>query len=125
LAPDRLGDVAVQISDEDFDKAVSEALDQVPGEFLDMLDNVVILVEDEPDGPDKNLLGLYSGFPLSARDSMYGGVLPDQIFIYRGPLKRYCASLEDLVEEIGVTVVHEIAHFFGIDDDQLDEMGWG
>jgi len=117
--------MAVDITDEAFDEAVSQALDQVPQEFMDMLDNVVILVEDEPDGPDKDLLGLYEGIPLSERDSYYGVVLPDHIFIYRGPLKRMCESKEELVEEIGVTVVHEIAHFFGIEDDHLDELGWG
>ncbi len=117
--------MAVEISDEAFDEAVSEALDQVPAEFLDLLDNVVILVEDEPEGPEKDLLGLYEGVPLSERDSSYGAVLPDRILIYRRPLKQVCDSVEELVEEIGVTVVHEIAHFFGIDDDQLDDWGWG
>jgi len=115
----------VVISDADFDEAVSEALDQVPAQFLDLLDNVVVLVEDEPDGPDKDLLGLYEGIPLSERDSTYGAVLPDRIFIYREPLKRICDDMDELIEEIGVTVVHEIAHFFGIEDDHLDELGWG
>ena len=117
--------MAVVISDADFDEAVSEALDQVPAQFLDLLDNVVVLVEDEPDGPDKDLLGLYEGIPLSERDSTYGAVLPDRIFIYREPLKRICDDMDELIEEIGVTVVHEIAHFFGIEDDHLDELGWG
>jgi len=117
--------MTVELSDEAFDDAVSDALDHIPGQFLEELDNVVILVEDEPDGPDKNLLGLYEGIPLSERDSFYGAVLPDRIFIYRGPLKRMCESVDELVEEIGVTVVHEIAHFFGIEDDHLDELGWG
>jgi len=117
--------MAVELSDEAFDLAVSEALDQVPEQFLDVLDNVVVLVEDEPDGDDKDLLGLYEGIPLSDRDSTYAAVLPDRIFIYRGPLKRVCESVDELIEEIGVTVVHEIAHFFGIEDDHLDELGWG
>ena len=117
--------MAVEMSDEAFDEAVSQALDQVPEQFLEALDNVVILVEDEPDGPDKDLLGLYEGTPLSDRDSQYGAVLPDHIFIYRGPLKRMCDSIDELIEEIGITVVHEIAHFFGIEDDHLDELGWG
>ncbi len=117
--------MAVEISDDAFDELVGDALDQVPAEFLEALDNVVILVEEEPDGPEKDLLGLYEGIPLSERDSYYGAVLPDRIFIYRGPLKRLCDSPEELVEEIGVTVVHEIAHFFGIEDDHLDELGWG
>jgi len=117
--------MAVEISDAAFDEAVSQALDEVPAELMDLVDNVVVLVEDEPDGPDKELLGLYEGIPLSERDSLYGAVLPDHIFIYRGPLKRMCDSTEELVEEIGITVVHEIAHFFGIEDDHLDELGWG
>ncbi|MDR2973854.1 MAG: metallopeptidase family protein [Propionibacteriaceae bacterium] len=113
------------MTDDAFDEAVSEALDQIPGQFLEALDNVVILVEDEPEGDNKDLLGLYEGTPLSERDSLYGGVLPDRILIYRGPLKRMCVDAEDLVEEIGVTVVHEIAHYFGIEDDHLNELGWG
>jgi len=117
--------MAVEISDEAFDAAVSEALDQVPSEFLDLLDNVVVLVEDEPADPGHGVLGLYEGIPLPERDSFYGAVLPDRILIYRGPLKRLCGSVDELVEEIGVTVVHEIAHFFGMDDDQLDDLGWG
>jgi predicted Zn-dependent protease with MMP-like domain len=117
--------MAVEMSDQAFDEAVSDALDQVPAELLEMLDNVVILVEDEPEGDDKNLLGLYDGIPLSERDSFYGGVLPDRILIFRRPLKQLCDSVDELIEEIGITVVHELAHFFGIDDDHLNELGWG
>ena len=117
--------MAVEISDEDFERAVSEALDLVPEQFMDVLENVVVLVEPEPEDPQMDLLGLYEGIPLSERDSSYGAVLPDHIFIYREPLKRLCDSVEELIEEIGVTVVHEIAHFFGIEDDHLEEMGWG
>ena len=117
--------MAVEISDEDFERAVSEALDLVPEQFMDVLENVVVLVEAEPEDPQMELLGLYEGVPLSERDSSYGAVLPDHIFIYREPLKRLCDSVEELIEEIGVTVIHEIAHFFGIEDDHLDEMGWG
>jgi len=117
--------MAVEISDQDFDEVVSQALDQVPGQFMDLLDNVVILVEDEPDGPEKDLLGLYEGVPLSDRDTLYGAVLPDRIFIYRIPLKSVCDSVDELREEVGITVVHEIAHFFGIEDEQLESMGWG
>lgn len=117
--------MAVEISDEAFDEAVSVALDQIPVKFLDLLDNVVILVEDVPDGPDQDLLGLYEGIPLSERDLFYGGVLPDHVFIYRQPLKRICDTQEELVEQIAVTVVHEIAHYFGIEDIELDHLGWG
>jgi len=123
--PGRMRFMAVEMSDQAFDEAVSQALDEVPAQFMDLLDNVVVLVEDEPEGPDRDLLGLYEGIPLSERDSFYGAVLPDRILVYRGPLKRMCDSPEELVEEIGITVVHEIAHFFGIEDDELHEMGWG
>ncbi len=115
--------MSVQISDEEFDEAVADALDQVPEQFLEILDNVVVLVVDDP--PEQDLLGLYQGIPLSERDSMYAGVLPDQIFIYRKPLKRMTSSREELIEQITVTVVHEIGHYFGIDDERLHELGWG
>ena len=121
----RIRVVAIEMSDQAFDQAVSDALDLIPEQFMELLDNVVVLVEDEPDDPDEDLLGLYEGIPLAERDSHYGGVLPDHIFIFREPLKRLCSSVDELVEEIGVTVAHEIAHFFGIDDDHLDAMGWG
>ncbi|MDR2929432.1 MAG: metallopeptidase family protein [Propionibacteriaceae bacterium] len=117
--------MAVNITDAEFDQAVSEALDSVPMELLDLVDNVVILVEDEPEGSDPDLLGLYEGVPRSERDTSYGAVLPDRILIYRGPLKRLCDDRDELIEEIGITVIHEMAHFFGIDDERLDELGWG
>ncbi len=109
----------------DFEAAVSDALDEVPQELLAMLDNVVILVEEEPEGPEKNLLGLYHGTALTERGWEYGGVLPDTITIYRGPTLRMCASVEEVIEEVAITVVHEIAHHFGIDDHRLHELGWG
>ncbi|PPB48364.1 hypothetical protein C4K88_15010 [Arthrobacter pityocampae] len=93
--------------------------------------NVVIFVVEEyephPGEPsDTELLGLYEGTPLTERDSWWdAGSLPDRISIFRGPLMRLCDSREELVEEILVTVVHEIAHHFGIDDDRLHQLGWG
>ncbi|GAB3994749.1 metallopeptidase family protein [Glycomyces albus] len=110
---------------EDFEAAVADALDAVPQELMAMLDNVVILVEEEPDGPNKNLLGLYHGTALTDRGWEYGGVLPDTITIYRGPTLRMCSSKEEVVEEVAVTVVHEIAHHFGIEEDRLHDLGWG
>lgn len=108
---------------EQFDVLVDDGLDLVPQALLDMLDNVVILVEDQhPDEPD--LLGLYEGIPLTERE-FYAGALPDRISIYRLPLCAMCETHEELVEEVAVTVVHEIAHHFGIDDDRLHEWGWG
>lgn len=109
----------------EFEEAVSEALDRVPVELMAMLDNVVFLVEDEPDADQPNLLGLYEGTPLTDRDSGWAmGALPDRVVIYRGPLTRMCADTNELLGEITVTVVHEIAHHFGIDDDRLHELGW-
>ncbi|WP_203568431.1 metallopeptidase family protein [Aestuariimicrobium ganziense] len=115
----------VEISDDEFDACVEDALDQVPDELLDLVDNCVVLVEDEPPPDDPGLLGLYEGVPLTERDSHYAGVLPDRIFIYRGPLTRMCEDRDDLVDEITITVVHEIAHHFGIEDERLHELGWG
>jgi len=107
-----------------FEELVGDALDLVPAEFAAAMDNVVILVEDRnPEEP--SLLGLYSGVALTERTSEYGGVLPDTIFIYREAILDICRDEEDVVEEVAITVVHEIAHHFGIDDDRLHELGWG
>ena len=107
-----------------FEGLVSDALDEVPQELMALLDNVVVLVEDRnPDEPD--LLGLYEGYALTERGWNYGGVLPDRITIYRNPILAICDTEDDVVEEVAVTVVHEIAHHFGIDDRRLHELGWG
>ncbi|CCH80126.1 conserved hypothetical protein [Nostocoides japonicum T1-X7] len=116
----------VSMSEEDFENAVGDALDGVPPELMRLLDNVVFLVEEEPAEPDADLLGLYEGTPLTERDSGWAaGSLPDRITLYRGPLSRMCADREELIDEIAVTVVHEIAHHFGIDDATLHDLGWG
>jgi predicted Zn-dependent protease with MMP-like domain len=109
----------------DFDDLVAQALDEVPSELAALMDNVAVFVEDEAAPGDPELLGLYEGTPLTERDSMYAGVLPDRILIFRGPILRGCESAEDVVEEVRITVVHEIAHHFGIDDDRLHELGYG
>ncbi len=114
----------VSMSDEDFDDLVSAALDQVPDELAGMVDNAVVLVEPTPPPDQPDLLGLYDGIPITERDSWYSGVLPDRIFIYREPLLAMCDSYDELVDEITVTVIHEVAHHFGIDDDRLRELGW-
>lgn len=116
--------MAVDISDEEFDVLVGEALDLIPPELMELVDNVVILVETEPPPGEGDLLGLYDGIPLSERDTTYAGVLPDRIFIYRRPLRELCDDLDELTDEIAVTVIHEVAHAFGIDDDRLHELGW-
>jgi predicted Zn-dependent protease with MMP-like domain len=117
--------MAVDISDDDFDELVSEALDTIPEEFWERVDNVVVVVEAEPPEDEPDLLGLYDGIPLSERDSGYGMVLPDRVILYRSTLKELCDDRDDLAEEIAVTVVHEIGHFFGFDDHDLDDLGWG
>ncbi len=94
----------------------------MPPELGRLIRNVVLLVEDEP--PEPGLLGLYEGVPLTRRDSYYAGVLPDRITIFRGPLCRFSRDLAELAHEVRVTVVHEVAHHFGIDDDRLHELGW-
>ena len=99
-------------------------LDLIPEELARAMDNVVILVEDrDPENP--TLLGLYHGVALTERTSQYGGVLPDTITIYREAILDICRDEEDVVEEVAITVVHEIAHHFGIDDARLHELGWG
>jgi predicted Zn-dependent protease with MMP-like domain len=109
---------------ERFEELVADALDEVPPELLSLMDNVVVLVEDDPEN-GQDLLGLYEGYALTSRGWQYGGVLPDRITIYRNPTLRICETEEDVIEEVATTVVHEIAHHFGIDDKRLHELGWG
>lgn len=118
---------AVQhLSDAEFEEAVADALDTIPPELAQAMDNVVVLIEPEPPADDPELLGVYDGTPLTERDGWWAaGALPDRITIFQGPLERMCESADELREEIAITVVHEIAHHFGIDDDQLHELGWG
>jgi predicted Zn-dependent protease with MMP-like domain len=109
-----------------FESLVSEALDGVPPELTALMQNVVVLIADEPP-PDEgeDLLGLYEGIPLTERGGSYGGVLPDRITIFRGPTLRYARDRDEAVREVRITVVHEIAHHFGIDDDKLHALGYG
>lgn len=109
---------------QEFDDAVGDALDEVPAELLALMDNVVFLVEAEPASDDPELLGVYDGTPLTERDGGWAGALPDRITIFRGPTLRMCATREEVLDEVAVTVVHEIAHHFGIDDQRLQELGW-
>jgi predicted Zn-dependent protease with MMP-like domain len=91
-----------------------------------VMDNVVILVEDDPPDGEDDLLGLYEGTPLTERDGGWAtGSLPDRITIFRNPTLAGCDTREEVVDEVRVTVVHEIAHHFGIDDDRLHDLGWG
>ncbi|MDQ0822998.1 putative Zn-dependent protease with MMP-like domain [Arthrobacter sp. V4I6] len=119
------------MSESDFEAAVSDALDRIPPELAKTMNNVAIFIEDDytpqpGEDPDTVLLGLYEGVPLTERDSWWdAGSLPDRITIYRLPILDICASREDVIEEVTVTVVHEIAHHFGITDERLHELGWG
>lgn len=113
------------MSRERFEELVAEALDTVPVELAALIDNVVVLVEDDAPEDDPDLLGLYDGTPLTERGEWYTMVAPDRIFIYRNPTLEMCHDEAEVVREVGITVVHEIAHHFGIDDDRLHELGYG
>ncbi|MFH9712568.1 metallopeptidase family protein [Streptomyces luteogriseus] len=140
----------LEMTREEFEELVAEALDRIPPELTRLMDNVAVFVEDEPPSDDPELLGLYEGTPLTDRGEWYAGVLPDRITVYRNPTLRMCESREDVVaeteitvvhdtpknisseemreavrEEVAVTVIHEIAHHFGIPDERLHELGWG
>ncbi len=115
----------VEMSLEEFDDAVRDALDLIPTDLAAAMDDVVVLVEDEPPEGSPPLLGLYEGMPLTERDSWWAaGSLPDRITIFRRPTLEACADRAEVVEEVAVTVIHEVAHHFGIDDDRLAELGW-
>lgn len=115
----------LEMTREQFEELVSQALDRIPPELTRLMDNVAVFVEDEPEPGDPDLLGLYEGTPLTDRGEWYAGVLPDRITIYRGPTLRMCETQEDVVAETEITVVHEIAHHFGIDDERLHALGYG
>jgi len=106
-----------------FEELVGDALDLIPPDLASVIDNVVILVADR-NADEPELLGLYEGIALTERDSWYVGSLPDTITIYRGALLDICGSEAEVVDEVAITVIHEIAHHFGIDDDRLHELGW-
>ena len=107
-----------------FEELVGEALDTIPPEFTRAMDNVVVLVDDR-NAEDPELLGLYEGVALTERTSDYAGVLPDRITLYREAILDVCDDEDDVVHEVAVTVVHEVAHHFGVDEDTLHELGWG
>lgn len=113
--------MAVAVTQARFEEMVGEALDTLPPEFTRVMRNVVVVTED---GTDPNLLGLYFGVPLTERTSGYSAVLPDQITIYRRSICARCNSDEEVVDEVRRTVVHEVGHHFGVDDERLHELGW-
>jgi predicted Zn-dependent protease with MMP-like domain len=113
----------IEMTRREFEELVSDALDELPAALTDLMDNVALFVEDaHPSEP--GLLGLYEGVALTERDHTYSGWLPDRITIYRRPTLAICTSAEDVKREVTTTVVHEIAHHFGIDDTRLHQLGW-
>ena len=112
------------MSRDEFEGLVAEALDTIPPELAGLMSNVVVVVEDYAPADDPDMLGLYSGIPLTERDGNYAGFLPDQVTIFREPILGMCETRDDVVEEVRITVVHEIAHHFGIDDARLEELGY-
>jgi predicted Zn-dependent protease with MMP-like domain len=107
-----------------FEELVEQALDEIPDQLAALVQNVVVLVEDEPPADEPDLLGVYDGVSLTERSADHTG-LPDRITIFRRPLLEMCEDADELVREVRITVVHEIAHHFGIDDDRLHELGYG
>ena len=109
---------------EEFERLVDGALDEIPEELAGLIRNVVVLVEDDAPPDDPDLLGLYEGIALTERHGEPGLELPDRIFVFRRPLLAWCDDEAQLADEVRITVVHEVAHHFGIDDDRLHELGY-
>ena len=114
--------VRLDVTRERFEELVAEALDGIPDELAARIDNVVIRVKEDSRA---GLLGLYEGIPLTRREAYGALAMPDRITIYRLPILRRCRTEDEVVEQVRITVVHEVAHHFGIDDRRLHELGWG
>ena len=114
----------IQMDADTFGDLVADELDLLPDDMIDGLDNVVFVVEDRPEDGSLDLLGLYDGLALTERDRYGIGELPDRIIVYREPHLHACETVAELRDEVHRTLVHEIAHFYGIDDDRLHELGW-
>ena len=114
----------IELDADAFEELVSDELDELPDDMIDGLDNVVFVVEDRPEDGTLDLLGLYDGVALAERGQYGFGEMPDRIILYREPLLAICDDLDELRDQIHVTLVHEIAHFYGIDDEKLHELGW-
>ena len=114
----------VEVSDEEFEAMIDDALDTIPDEFARRATNAVILArefnEDQPE-----ILGLFEGVPLPEQHANHTGYLPDAVFIYKQPLQAMCHSVEELRHEVDVTVKHEVGHYFGMEEHELHALGWG
>ena len=114
----------MDITDDAFEALVEEALGELPEQLIEGLDNVIFVIEDEPeDGSDT--LGWYEGTALTERDQYGFGQLPDRVVLFRGPLTRMCTDEAHLYDEICVTLLHELGHYHGIEEDALHDLGWG
>ena len=113
-----------RLEPDEFEHLVSEALDGLPPELARLMDNVAIFVEADPP-PGEDLLGLYEGVPLTERDTAYAMAMPDRITIFREPILAICDDADEVRRQVEITVAHEIAHHFGIDDDRLHDLGYG
>jgi predicted Zn-dependent protease with MMP-like domain len=118
----------MRIPPDEFESLVEKALEELPEEFAELLDNVAVMVEEEPAPedleelemePGEELFGLYLGTNLLERDTFYSGALPDRILIYRGPILRHCATRREVIREVRDTVIHELGHYFGMEEDQM------
>ncbi|HXH77348.1 metallopeptidase family protein [Nocardioides sp.] len=114
----------LEISPAEFDRLVGQALDSLPDEIAARVDNVVVLVEPTAPPEDPDLLGVYDGVALTERAANHAGDLPDRILLFRDNLLEMCDTPEELADEVRITVVHEVAHHFGIDDARLDDLGY-
>ncbi len=122
MAPIAHNGLVIDVEPGRFEDMVSTALDSLPEELGQLMRNVAVTVEHDPGPP--GLLGLYEGIPLTSRTSDYAGVLPDRITIYHQAICAICRTEQEVADEVRRTVIHEIAHHFGIDDDRLRELGW-
>ncbi|MDX2375536.1 metallopeptidase family protein [Microbacterium sp. LRZ72] len=114
----------IEMDDETFEAVVVAELDLLPDDMVEGLDNVVFVVEDRPEDGSLDLLGLYDGVAVTERDTYGVGELPDRIILYREPHLSVCDDEDALRSEVHTTLVHEIAHYYGIDDRRLHELGW-
>lgn len=115
----------VSMSRDEFEGIVADALDEVPPRFLEALDNVVFLVEDDPPPDLQGCLGVYEGIPGTEQTAWGEPILPDRITIFMNPTLDACDSQEEVREEVLVTIVHELGHYYGIEEDRLHDLGWG
>jgi predicted Zn-dependent protease with MMP-like domain len=123
----------MRLSEDEFEELVVDVLDSMPREFLDLLNNLDVVIEPWPTRDQLKrvgvtrgtLFGLYEGVPLTRRNSAYSIVAPDKITIFQRPIERACANRDEIADQVRTTVIHEVAHHFGIDEERLDELGWG